>query len=127
MAFLPAVLSAFFHPKRPDFGDRPREGEITVATAARRSTDYIWIDARSESHYTTKHIPEALLLNEDEWDDLLPVVLQAWPTGKPAVVYCDSRQCEASDAVAQRLRELNIAPVFVLKGGWEAWEATQKK
>ena len=73
------------------------------------------------------HVPDSLPLNEDAWVSLLPAVLQAWPAGKPAIVYCDSRRCEASHDVARRLREFNLAPVFVLKGGWEAWRAAQKK
>lgn len=60
------------------------------------------------------------------WDELLPAVLEGWPSGKPAIVYCDSRECEASEEVAQRLREFGVAPVFVLRGGWEAWLAAQK-
>ena len=56
----------------------------------------------------------------------LPAVLHAWPTGKPAIVYCDSLACEASEDVAKRLREFGVAPVFVLKGGWQAWLAATK-
>ena len=127
LALLPAAATALLHPKRPDFAVRAREGEITVAATLRSPLAYLWIDARSAAHYQSRHVPGALPLNEDNWDSLLPAVLQAWPTGKPAIVYCDSRQCEASEDVAKRLREFNVAPVFVLKGGWEAWLATQRK
>ena len=127
VALLPAVVSAFFHPKRPDFANRTREGEITVAAATAGTVQYFWIDARAATDYEMGHVPEAMPLNEDHWDDLLPAVLQSWPTGPAAVVYCDSRQCEASEKVAKRLREFNVAPVFVLKGGWDAWLSAQKK
>ena len=127
LALLPAVVAALLHPKRPDFANLAREGEITVAAALRSPSEYLWIDARSAPHYQTRHVPGALPLNEDDWNNLLPAVLQAWPTGRPAIVYCDSRQCEASEAVAKRLREFNVAPVFILKGGWEGWLARQKK
>ena len=127
LALLPATVAAFLHPKRPDFSNPVRAGEITIATAMRAPTDWLWIDARAASQFERDHIPGALPLNEDAWDDLLPAVLQAWPAGKPAIVYCDSRQCEASEDVAKRLREFGVAPVFVLKGGWAAWLAARKK
>ena len=127
VALLPAVVSAFLHPKRPDFANRTREGEITAATAIASAGHYFWIDARAVANYEMGHVPEAMPLNEDHWDDLLPAVLQAWPTGTAAVVYRDSRQCEASEKVAKRLREFNVAPVFVLKGGWDAWLSAQRK
>ena len=127
LALAPAFAAAFLHPKRPTFTDKIREGEIAVAVAMKNPGDYVWIDARSAAHFAVRHIPSALPLNEDAWDELLPAVLQAWPTGRPVIVYCDSRACEASEDVAKRLREFGVAPVFVLKGGWEAWLAAEKK
>ena len=126
LALIPAAGTALLHPKRPAFTERIREGEITVADALRRAADYVWIDARAAAPFAARHVPGALSLNEDAWDELLPAVLQAWPAGRPAIVYCDSRECEASEDVAKRLREFGVAPVFVLKGGWEAWLAAQK-
>ena len=39
------------------------------------------------------------------------------------VVYCDGGGCEASRHVADRLRDkLGMKSVFVLKGGWPAWQ-----
>lgn len=121
LALVPAFATALLHPKRPAFTERIREGEIAVADAMRAPSDYLWIDARSAAHFASDHVPGALPLNEDAWDELLPAVLQAWPTGRPAIVYCDSQACEASEDVAKRLREFGVAPVFVLKGGWQAW------
>ena len=126
LALVPAVATALLHPKRPAFTDQIREGEIAVADAMRAPSEYLWIDARSAAHFAERHIPGALPLNEDAWDELLPAVLEAWPTGRPAIVYCDSRACEASEDVAKRLREFGVAPVFVLKGGWQAWLAATK-
>ncbi len=126
LALPPAVATALLHPKRPDFTKRKREGEITVAAGMENAANYFWIDARSAAHFQNRHIPGALPLNEDAWDELLPAVLQAWPSRQPAIVYCDSRECEASGDVAKRLREFGVAPVFVLQGGWEAWLAAEK-
>jgi rhodanese-related sulfurtransferase len=127
LALLPAALSAIFHPKRPAFSVAMREGEISVADALREPGGFLWVDARPEAEFAKGHVPGALRLTEEEWDDLVPAVLQAWPTGREAVVYCNARQCDNSTAVAARLRAYGLAPVHVLKGGWEAWMDAQKK
>ncbi|MBI4023445.1 MAG: hypothetical protein HY360_00595 [Verrucomicrobia bacterium] len=36
-------------------------------------------------------------------------------------IYCGGQECQASRQVAGRLRESGIEPVYVLKGGWDAW------
>jgi len=127
LAAVPALLSAVFHPKRPDFSDALKEGEIAVRVASRDAAQFFWIEARALHEYAEQHVPGAVPLNEDDWDSLLPAVMQNWPAGKPAVVYCSARQCDAARNVARRLREFNTAPVFELKGGWEAWLALRKK
>ena len=126
LALVPALATALLHPRRPPFTEKTRAGEISVAEAMRNEAGYLWIDARAEALFAGGHVPGALPLNEDAWDELLPAVLQAWPTGRPAIVYCDTRACDASEAVAKRLREFGVAPVFVLQGGWEAWLAVQR-
>jgi len=43
------------------------------------------------------------------------------------MVYCNSRKCHASEEVAHRLREeVGLRPVYVLRGGWEAWKGAQR-
>ena len=98
-------------------------GEVRLATARMWGDQVQWVDARSRAKYERTHIPGALLLNEDEWDKLVGPFLDAWDADKTLVVYCDGGSCEASQAVAERIRtELKIGGVFVLKGGWAAWE-----
>ena len=97
-------------------------GEVRLATARMRGDNVQWVDARARAKYERTHIPGALLLNEDEWDKLVGPFLDAWDADKTLVVYCDGGSCEASQAVAERIRtELKIGGVFVLKGGWAAW------
>lgn len=103
-----------------------KEGEVLLETALEWK-DAFWVDARPRREYETEHVPGALLLNEDEWNALLPDFLDIWQEDRPIVVYCSSLSCEASHAVAERMRrELALPKVFVLKGGWEAWKSWQK-
>jgi rhodanese-related sulfurtransferase len=80
------------------------------------------VDARADADFAQGHIPGAISLNEDRWDDLLPAVVDEWDASRDIVVYCSSLSCQTSRDVARRLREeVNLPNVFVLQGGWEAW------
>ncbi len=122
IALIPAVGSALFHPKRPSWNPAPLDPwEMTLADVMRWKDKPLWVDARSKANYEKEHVPGAVPLNEDRWDELLPGVLAAWKPEQSIVVYCDDKRCDSSNAVAKRLREAGVSPVFVLKGGWEAW------
>ncbi len=100
-------------------------GEIRLTDT--RALNPIWLDARSEANYTDGHIPNALLLNEDNFDDALIDVVSAWlDSPRPIIVYCSSAQCQTSARIADRLRitmhESGMdAEIYSLKGGWDAW------
>ncbi len=127
VALVPAFFSAWLHPKKPSWNPNVlAEGEVTLSTVLSWKENVFWVDARASDIFEKDHIPGAQLLNEDDWDRLVPPVLQSWNPGQPVVVYCNSQQCQASHQVAKRLRELGLNPVYVLKGGWETWLTKQK-
>lgn len=118
LAVLPAIGAGFFHPKRPSW----TSDEVQLATAQEWGDKVLWIDARSALEYDTQHIPGALHLSEEAWDDGLGPVLDQWEPGKIVVVYCSTLSCETSHEVAKRLREeVQLKEVWVLQGGWEVW------
>jgi rhodanese-related sulfurtransferase len=95
---------------------------VTVDQARTWGGNAIWVDARPDEEFARDHVPEALSLNEDRWNELLSQFLAVWSPGKKVVVYCSSLSCNASREVARRLRkEAQLPDVFVLEGGWEAW------
>lgn len=120
-ALLPAIVSGALQLRWA--ADEPlAPGEVRAATAREWGDKVQWVDARPRDKYAAGHLPGALLLNEDEWIKLVPPFLDAWDPDRPVVVYCDGGSCEASHAVARRLRdELKIGEVYVLKGGLAAW------
>jgi rhodanese-related sulfurtransferase len=126
LATIPALLTGWLHPHRPDWSwKRPEVVEVTLETATRWG-NVLWVDAREASAYATAHVPGAVSLNETSWENLLPDFVAVWQPEKPVVIYCDSKQCDSSRTVALRLRrELALENVFVLKGGWIAWQQTQ--
>jgi rhodanese-related sulfurtransferase len=129
LALIPAVLTGWLHPKRPAWSwTRPTVTELPLADAERLTPPVVWLDARPDEEYAAQHVPGALSLNEDHWEELLPKFMAVWQPGARVVVYCNSQRCDASREVAVRLRhELQIDNVFVLQGGWNAWLEAQKK
>ena len=128
LALAPALCAGFLHPRRPAWGETPlAQGEVLVSTAKEWGDQVLWIDARKQDLYEKEHIPGALLLNEDEWDDLLVKILPEWNPGRRVVVYCGGETCQPSHDVAERLRnQVGWKEVYVLKGGWEAWQNQAK-
>jgi len=98
-------------------------GEVTLAMVHNWGDKVLWVDARTRAKYDHAHIPGAILLNEDEWDSLISPFLDAWDPDVPVIVYCDGGSCDASHAVADRLRKEypQVTKLHVLKGGWSAW------
>jgi rhodanese-related sulfurtransferase len=121
LALLPALVSGALQ-LQWNAETPASHGEVTLATVHNWRDHVLWVDARSRAKYEHEHIPGAILLNEDEWNKLVPAFLDAWNPDVPVVVYCDGGSCDASHAIAERLRtELKIEKVHVLKGGWSAW------
>jgi rhodanese-related sulfurtransferase len=129
LALLPAVGQALYFNERVSWHSPvPPSESVKLADARGWGTSAIWIDARPEDEFTKEHVPGAILLNEDRWNELLPQMLATWSPEKRVVVYCSSQSCGSSREVARRLRkEAQMKNVFVLEGGWEAWRAGEKE
>jgi rhodanese-related sulfurtransferase len=130
LALLPAAVQAFYFRDRILWVARVAESDMVSVELARRwGADAIWIDARPEADFEREHVPDAILLNEDRWNELLPQFLQQrWSPEKKLVVYCSAESCNLAGDVARRLREEAKLPnqIRVLKGGWEEWLKTRK-
>lgn len=102
---------------------------VSLDVAQSWGPNVLWIDARPEDEFERDHIPGAILLNEDRWNELLPRFLQEqWSPEKKIVVYCSSQSCNLAGDVARRLREEAKLSneIRVLKGGWEEWLSKNK-
>lgn len=110
------------HPNLPPWNPMTLEEDEIDLEGALALENILWLDARGESAYLEDHIPGALLLNEDNWNEHFEAFIQVWDGLSALVVYCDSRTCAASKSVADHLKEdLGIEEIFVLKGGWQTW------
>jgi rhodanese-related sulfurtransferase len=122
-ALIPASLTAAFHPRRPVWSEETlAPGEEMLPTVLAWGADVLWVDARSADDYEAEHVPGAISLNLENWNQLFPKFLDSWTREKKVVVYCSAATCELSREVAERLRKNGLSSVYVLKGGWEAWK-----
>jgi rhodanese-related sulfurtransferase len=125
LAFLPGIGQAIYFRDQVSWQlPVPASEMVTIVQARAWGENAIWIDARPDEEFARDHVPGAISLNEDRWNELLPQFLAVWSPEKKIVVYCSSQSCNASREVAHRLRNQAQPPmqnVFVLEGGWEEW------
>jgi len=127
LALLPAVVQALYLREKIPWQSRVAESDfVEVDTARGWAANVIWVDARPSEEFERDHIPGAVSLNEDRWDEGLSQFLGTqWSPEKKIVVYCSAASCNLAEDVARRLREEAKLPndIRILKGGWEAWLA----
>lgn len=134
--FLLAAAAAWgthaWHPRAPALylvQEPLRDDEVSMqAIQERWKGDVLWIDARIQEQFDAGHVPGALLLNEQKFDEQLFGHLDTLQANtKPIIIYCSAAKCEASRHVLERLKQtLPVENVFVLKGGWQAWKVAGK-
>lgn len=122
-----------WHPRAPALyliQEPLRNDEVSMQTIEERwKGDVLWIDARPQEQYDAAHVPAALLLNEQKFEEQLFSYLDTLQSNtKPIIFYCSAAKCEASRTVMERLKQmLPIENAFILKGGWPAWQQASKK
>jgi rhodanese-related sulfurtransferase len=130
LALLPAAGQALYFRDKIPWRSRIAQSDLVEVAAARSWGDAaIWIDARPDAEFERDHIPGAISLNEDHWNEALSQFLERqWSPEKKIVVYCSAESCNLADDVARRLREEARLPnqIRVLKGGWEEWLRTRR-
>ena len=128
LAFLPAIGQALYLRESVSWNEpATAKDEVELAQAQSWGASVMWVDARPDAQFQAGHISNAIQLNEDRWDELLPQLLGTWSPDRKVIVYCSSQSCAASHEVAKRLREnAGLSDVYVLKGGWETWQATKQ-
>ncbi len=122
-----------WHPRAPALylvQEPLRNDEVSMPVIEERwKGDVLWIDARPQEQYDAGHVPGALLLNEQKFEEQLVTYLDVLQTNKkPIILYCSAAKCEASRKVLEHLKQvLPIENAFILKGGWQAWQQTASK
>ncbi|MEX2672338.1 MAG: rhodanese-like domain-containing protein [Phycisphaeraceae bacterium] len=127
LACLPALVVGLSHGEAAAEAVPLEAGQVAMADVAELGDGLLWVDARTRAKYEQAHVPGAVHLTPSGWDEGLKELLDAWRPGQAIVVYCDAATCQASEEVAGMLRDLvGLSDVYVLHGGWEAWQAWQE-
>lgn len=128
-----ACATHAWHPRAPALyllQEPLREDEVSMKVIQERwQGRVLWIDARIQEQYDAAHVPGAVLLNEQDFDEQLFGLLDTLQTNtKPIILYCNAAKCDASRKILERLKQtLPIENAFVLKGGWNAWQQAAAK
>lgn len=127
IALVPAGIQALSLRDKIPWQSRVAESAfVEVDTARGWGANVIWVDARPADEFERDHVPGAVSLNEDRWNEGFSQFLaRDWSPEKKIVVYCSAASCNLAEDVARRLREEAKLPndIRILKGGWEAWLA----
>src|SRR5215475_15250894 len=83
LALLPAAGVAIHLRDKISWRSAIAPSEMVAVERAREWGDAaIWVDARPDEEFAADHVPGAISLNEDRWNDLLPQFLAVWAPGK---------------------------------------------
>ena len=83
------------------------------------------LDARPEVFYRLGHIPSAINLPRDDFENQYRAVEWVLRSSrdKVVVVYCSGSECQDSRMVGDALARLGYSHVRLFRGGWSDWES----
>jgi rhodanese-related sulfurtransferase len=79
----------------------------------------IFLDARRSELFKEGHVPGAKSIPLDDFDTIYPQL--SLSSDSAYIIYCEGKDCEYSDLLAQRLYALGYRKLAVFPGGWEEW------
>lgn len=96
---------------------------ISLATAMEKATrrTAAFIDARSASEFAKGHIPGAVSIPFDSFDDHFPTILELLDAGDQLVVYCRNRECDDALLLAAELTAMGGTDIVLYVDGFEHW------
>jgi len=83
----------------------------------------IFLDARSRELFQWGHIPGALNLPLQAFDEYFERVMAEIPEDAMIITYCNGKGCGLSKELALSLIDKGYRNVHVLTDGWSLWEA----
>ena len=106
--------------------DDPPMLTLPEAAALQGQPDVVFIDAREPEEFQAGHIPGAVNLPFDYFDEYYPIVEQEVPKDKHIVTYCSGAECELSLFLAREMRRMGYTNISIFFGGWGMWTDSGK-
>jgi 3-mercaptopyruvate sulfurtransferase SseA len=96
-------------------------GEMQTISTGRTA---VVLDARPEIFYRLGHIPTALSLPRDDFENRYRTLasLLGAHRDQQLIVYCSGIDCQDSQLVGDALERLGYSHVRLFRGGWSEWE-----
>jgi rhodanese-related sulfurtransferase len=85
------------------------------------SGSHLFLDARPMAEYDQGHLPGALSLPHEDFENAFVALAPIFTPMDPLVVYCSGPTCDDALLVALRLREAGFVDVSVYLDGWKGW------
>ncbi|HXI82834.1 MAG TPA: rhodanese-like domain-containing protein [Verrucomicrobiae bacterium] len=115
-------------PRRIPLLTPPPEPPKAQDTVSLKEAEGLWksgagyfLDARSPADYGAGHIAGAISLPVEDFDDHFPQIAPMLTPDAQIITYCDGEECELSNRLMVRLRELGYHNVRHLVNGWTVW------
>ena len=99
-----------------------REIAIEAAFTFWQSKDAVFVDARPAGVYAEAHISGALSMPVYPIGDFFEKFTQQVARNRRIIVYCSSKECEASGIVASYLIDKGYSGVYHMGDGFIVWE-----
>lgn len=117
-AVVPAILTGWLHPRRPDWSRLSPEA-VGIKEAKAWPVAPLWIDVRPAEAFHRDHLHGALSMPVDRpWAENLAEVLAKWAPPQPIVVYGEGRYDHVVREVAERLSNELSETVYLLQEDW---------
>jgi len=103
--------------------DKPYEVDFATAMGLymkRKKASVHFIDARLPELYNAGHIPGAMNIPVEKYDDFADS-LKALPKGDLIVAYCEGEECHDSHDLAERMNANGWKRIAVFTAGWAEW------
>jgi len=96
---------------------------LSVAFDRHQSGESVFVDARSAEEYEGGHIPGALSIPFQSFDDHFETLGRLIDAGREVVLYCRSRECDDALLLAIELQSMGGTNLALYVDGFERWKA----
>ena len=98
--------------------------QVSVEEAAELFNDglALFVDAREAKEFKIGHIPGAINLPAEEFQQYYQDYAEWLPVDVPLVVYCQGDPCDESRTVLTYLKNFGHEDLILFPGGWLEWE-----
>jgi rhodanese-related sulfurtransferase len=108
---------------------RPKEFEKPLAINLKNAhilynNGLIFVDARNHEDYLKNHIKNSINIPFYQFEEY-STELKKIKKENPFVIYCNGKDCDMSDLLADALFEMGYRKIYLFVGGWEEWEAAR--